>query len=143
MSVKIILISILGALLYRLGGIGKPFNTKVRDCGIPSCMLLLFILNNNWHPILLLCALLMFAAQTTYFKKKANSKWYNWVGVGFLLSICMLPYTIAVGNYSGFFLRSAIVILFTTLWSELIQNVWLEEGGRGFIQIVTLPLLFI
>ena len=135
-------LAIVAAFLYRMGGIGLPFNTKVRDLGVPSVMIVYFILSNAWNWWLLLCFPLMFGAQTSYFKKKGvDAKWWNWLLVGIAFSVCMLPYSIAIGNLVGFNIRFALVTIFTTLWSENISIDWLEEGGRGFIQIITLPLL--
>ena len=132
----------IAAVLYRLGGIGLPFNTKLRDLGVPFCMLTFFLVVGAWNWWLLLCFSLMFAAQTTYFKKKGeDAKWYNWLMVGVAFSVCMLPYSIATQTWFGFFCRSAVVIIFTATWSESIDQDWLEEGGRGLIQIITLPLL--
>jgi hypothetical protein len=134
----------IGAVLYRLGGIGLPFNTKFRDLGIPLCMLLFFIIVGAWNWWLLLCAVLMFGAQTSYFKKKGeDAKWINWLFVGIAFSLCMLPYTMATKLWTGFILRSCVLYFFTPIWSSWISIDWLEEGGRGAIQIITLPLLLI
>ena len=62
--------------------------------------------------------------------------------VGVAFSLCMLPFSINIGNISGFVFRSMVVTVFTVLWSEFIGKAGLEEAGRGFIQIITLPLLF-
>ena len=142
-KISLIILSSLGAVLYRLGGLGKPFNTKVRDCGVPTvaCLLLWIWGLHNWI-VLVITALFMFSAQLSYFKKKGtDAKWHNWVFVGLAFSACVLPITIYVGHWNGFFLRSLIVTVFTTLWSQFIDLDWLEEGGRGLIQIITLPLL--
>ena len=138
----LIVLSILGGILYRLGGRGEPFNTKYRDFGIPTIMVLLMTILSGWHWSFIACALLMFAAQTSYFKKKGtDAKWWNWLFVGLAFSACMIPYAWGKGIWIGFIYRSIIVTGFTILWSQFIDNDFWEESGRGFIQIITLVLL--
>jgi hypothetical protein len=135
-----LLFASVGAVLYRLGG--TSFGTKYRDWGIPTCMIWYFLVTGVEHWSLCLCWLFMFGAQTTYFKKKgSDAKWFNWLFVGLAFSLSMLPYSIAGGDISGFLLRGLVVTLFTVLWSELVREAWIEEAGRGFIQIITLSLL--
>lgn len=132
----------IGAVFYRLGGYGHGFNTKVRDLGIPLCALIWFYWSGVFILAVLPCLVMMFAAQTTYFKKKGtDAKWYNWLFVGLAFSISYLPYSLVVGNVSGFMVRTVIVTVFTVLWSEFVGKDTWEEMGRGAIQIVTLPLL--
>jgi hypothetical protein len=105
-------------------------------------MLAYMSIAGHWHWILIICWGLMFGAQTTYFKKKGtDATWVNWLFVGLAFSVAMLPFSIVSGNLLGFVYRSIAVTAFTVLWSHFIGKDWLEEGGRGFIQIITLPLL--
>lgn len=135
-------LSFISGLLYRAGGYGPPFNTKFRDLGVPSIMLIYFWTTGHWDSSLWLCFLLMFGAQTSYFKEKgSNAQWINWFWVGMAFSVAMLPYSIHTGQWPGFFWRSLAIIPFTILWSEFIGWDDLEEFGRGAIQIVTLPIL--
>lgn len=145
MNILIVLgFSLLSAFLYRLGGVGDPFNTKIRDLGVPTCMLVVMALLGHWHNILLLCFLLMFGAQVSYFKKKGELPiWYNWLLVGLAFSAAMLPYSVVIKNYDGFLYRSIVVTVFTIIWSEVVNLDWLDEAGRGFVQIATLPFLFV
>ena len=132
----------IGAVLYRLGGYGHGYNTKIRDLGVPACCAVYFVFTQHWNWILVLCLGLLFASQTTYFKKKgSDAKWYNWLFVGLAFSISFLPYSLVVGNMAGFLYRTVIVTVFTVLWSEFIGRDTTEEMGRGAIQIATLPLL--
>jgi hypothetical protein len=134
------LFSILAAFLYRLGG--TKYGTKYRDWGVPTCMLWYLILNGIEHWSLVLCWLLMFGAQTSYFKKKgADAKWFNWLFVGLAFSFSMVPYSYFNGLLVGFSYRALAVTAFTVAWSELVGEAWIEESGRGFIQIITLSLL--
>ena len=139
---NLLFFSCLSALLYRLGGWGHGFNTKVRDLGTPFCMIGYMILSGCWNGWLILCFLLMFGAQTTYWKKKgSDAKWFNWLFTGLAYSLAMLPYSLATGNISGFLIRGVVVTLFTVVWSEVIGKAWIEESGRGGVQILTLPFL--
>lgn len=140
----VVLFSVIAGALYRMGGYGPPFNTKFRDCGIPSCVAgLLWILGfHSWW--LVPVWLMVFGAQTTYFKKKGtDAKWYNWTFVGLAFSLSTIIIPIVTGHWMGFLYRSIIVTAFTPIWSELIGWDDLEEGGRGIIQLATVPLLFI
>ena len=135
-------LSILSGVLYRLGGYGPPFNTKVRDFGVPSCMAAYFAITGHWHWVLILCFGLVFGAQTTYFKRKGwDVYWFNWLYCGLAFSFALLPYVWATGHWAGFAWRTLVVTGFTVAISELSGKDWIEEGGRGFVQIITLPLL--
>lgn len=153
---NLLLLSALAGLLGHLGGIGadRPWwlrnapkwlcDTKARDIGIPLCMMIYMTITSHYSHWLWLCFGLMFGAQTSYFKKKGtDAKWYNWLFVGLAYSLALLPYSLSVGNLPGFFLRGLVVTLGTLGVSELSGKAWVEEGTRGAIQIVTLPLLFI
>lgn len=142
--VTAVILSILAGGLYRAGGYGPPFNTKVRDFGVPSCMIAYFAITGNWHWVLILCFGLMFGAQTSYFKRKGwDAFWFNWLYCGLAFSIALLPYAAVTGHWMGFGLRTLTVTIFTVLWSEFIGWDDAEEFGRGFIQIITLPLLLV
>ena len=133
----LIFFSLLSAFLYRLGG--TKHGTKCRNWGVPTCMLYYFIFQGIEHWSLVLCWLLMFGAQTTYFKKDGtDAKWFNWLFVGLAFSCSMFPYYVTIGDINSFFIRSAIVTIFTVIWSQIIGKAWLEESGRGFIQIITI-----
>lgn len=62
---------------------------------------------------------------------------------GLCYGLSMFPYAIATGSYLGFGLRSMLLAAFVCLWCECVGNDVLEETGRGFAIIATLPLLFI
>ena len=137
------ILACISGVLYRLGGYGPPFNTKVRDFGVPSCMAVYFAITGHWHWILILCFGLVFGAQTSYFKRKGwDAYWFNWLYCGLAFSFALLPYAWATGHWAGFGIRTVVVTGFTIGWSVLIGWDDAEEFGRGFIQIITLPFLF-
>jgi len=138
-----LLASILGAVLYRLGG-AKGYNTKFRDLGLPTVGIGLLWILGGWNWWFILCFGLYFGSMTTYWKKKGtDAKWWNWLLVGLGYSLAFLPYAVATGHGGGFIIRTVIVTAATALWSEFIGNPVVEECGRGAITTITIPLLLI
>lgn len=138
----IILLSILSGILYRLGG---RFQTKIRDIGVPIVATIALLYFGFKNPIgLFLHFGLLFGALTTYWKKKnEDAKWWNWLLTGLGYSLAALPIAWITKYWLGFGIRIVILSGLITLWSELVNQDWLEEGGRGILIIITLPLLFI
>jgi len=146
----LILLSIIGGILYRLGGIGKPWNTKMRDLGVPACGLFAMkLLGFDYSWVLYLSTLLLFPALTTYWKKinrffgdtDENCHWYNWLVHGLVCGLAYLP--MCFGGISLYLIigRAIILAIATMWWSEVIGDVKWEEGGRGFLIIITLGIL--
>lgn len=150
------------ALLYRMGGSAKQgkwydflLNTKARDLGVPVCStaaLILLCWNNpetSAHPIKFGLALflsfgLLFASLTTYWKKKGtDAKWYNWLLTGLGYGLAYLPVALFFADWIGFVIRVVILAAAIMVWSIAVGKDWLEEGGRGLLVIITLPLLLI
>jgi len=146
-TIILIFFSLCSSCLYRLGGIGKPFNTKYRDLGVPLMgflsMLILASFVSPWWVHLLSFGFL-FASMTTYWKLgNKDVKWWNWLLTGFFYGVAYLPYCIYHSLWLGFAIRCVVLSLLVCVWSIAIGKDWLEEGGRGFAVICTLPLLFI
>lgn len=74
-------------------------------------------------------------------EKTVNVNWIGWTITGISYSLALLPYSIVTGNIHGFIYRTLVVTAFVVFWSEINGKAWLEESGRGFIQIITLSLL--
>ena len=146
MLIRLILLiigSIISAILYRMGG-SDTFDTKWRDLGIPTLMILLMSLFGLWHWSLLLCFSLLFISLTTYFKKKGtDAKWWNWLLCGTVYGLSMLPFAWMTEHWLGFILRTIFLMFSITLYSELIGDVIWEECGRGFIIIASLGFFLI
>lgn len=168
-----IILSALGAVLYRLGGAAKEGNwydflcqTKTRDFGVPFMMVLIMLVwgqYQNWQTFLglFLSFGCLFGAQTTYWDfvnkwigQSEDEKWWNWALTGFGYSLALLPLVVAQNwpglepgsfqtHYSGFLVRLVVVSAATALWSEFVGNAVVEENGRGAIELASLPLLFI
>lgn len=143
--ISTVILSLLSATLYRIGGVGGTwyFNTKVRDAGCPLCMLAWFWWNGLFHWTLWLCFGLMFSALTTYWKRGDTAYWYHWAMTGAGYGLAMFPLIIHTGAWPGFIYRVAALCLLTTVWSVIISEDWLEEGGRGLFIVATLPILII
>ena len=136
------ILAVLGGILYRMGGSGN-FPRQARTVGVAllSCGFLMFLDFRWW---IFLCIPLMIGALSTYWKKKGtDAKWWNWALHGLGLSLAMLPYVIVSGHYIGFALRTVILTALITIWSEKIGNAVVEEFGRGFFTVITIPLLLI
>ena len=141
-SILIILVgAIISGILYRCGGVGKPYHTTYRDIGCPIVMLVVMALLGRWHWSLIPSAFLLYGALTTYWKRTPDANWFNWLCTGFGYGLAMLPYSIATGCWLGFSLRVIALSLLTMYWSEKNDNVVWEEVGRGFLIIATLPIL--
>lgn len=156
-SISLIVGTIAGGVLYRMGG-AAGYNTKFRDFGIPTVAVFVFCF---WcwpkYDLTFLSLILtwgaIFGAQTTYWKKKGvDAKWWNWALTGLGYSICWLPTVIAQGiweptglhaNWIGFGIRTVVCTGLTVAVSEFFGNVVYEENGRGWVEIITVPLLFI
>lgn len=143
----ILILSVLCGITYRLGGIGKPWNTKYRDFGCPVIVTFAMTLMFGWNYWLILSGFLLFGALTTYWddfsRNFENQDLWCWIFVGLGYSLAVLPWVISTGNYIGFVIRAVVLTALTTIWSlNVDSDVW-EEFGRGSLLVATLPLLTI
>lgn len=138
MWVTILIACIVSGILYRLGGIGKPFNTKFRDAGCPSVLLILtwLVFGFSWSYwwLYLIAFGLSWGALTTYWDNLFgyDNFWFHgfMCGVaGIPLIWCGVPWWIVVS-------RIAICAVGMGLWSKLIGWDDLEEFGRGVFFII-------
>ena len=147
-------LSAVSGVLYRLGGIGKPFDTKFRDLGCPFiAVVILWLVWGIAVPIWvhILSFGLMFGAMTTYNKwigkffgyGDSDVYWISWLVTGILYGFAVIPYGWYLDSWVGFIIRIVVLGLSTMWWSEFVRDVNLEEGGRGFLFTATLPLLMI
>lgn len=148
MLLKIILtllLSVSSAILYRLGGKGKPYNTKFRDMGCPLCGTLILLV--WWKPhgldwlMLVLSFGFTFAAMTTYWDKLFG--YDNFYFHGFMVGLASFPLIWVGFNWYSILISSVISGVLMGLWSKFNGNDVKEETGRGFIYAVTRLLLFI
>jgi len=143
-----LLLSLISGCLYRLGGIGKPFNTKYRDIGCPLVLLgaVIALFGLKWTSwwVYLATFGLSWGALTTYWKKKGeDAKWWNWALHGFFVGLSTIPCMFLGISLYVLLLRTVVLSFGTMLWSEWQGNVFWEEFGRGFLIIVTIPILLI
>lgn len=142
-------------ILYRMGGSGN-YPRYLRPLGMSLGLLFELLILGYFHWTLILCMGAIYGLSTTYFKKKgSDAKWWNWILVGVAFGISVLPIVLVYHHWLGFALRTVFLSGFIPVWSLKISNglayhfrkVWgddvIEEWGRGFIAIATLPLLLI
>jgi hypothetical protein len=155
----IILLALVSALFYRLGGMGGygrstypnvpgwVFDTKARDLGCPlvalGAMFVMGIANVVPWWINLISFLLCFGALTTYwdsvpFNKGKDNFYMHGAGI----AIAYLPYIVGVG-WVGPVVRVVVLTVAMGVYQRLVGKDWLDEGGRGFLIVATLPLLLI
>lgn len=138
----VLILSILGGVFGRLGG-WEHGNRLFRTIGVPSCCCALLLLG-GFHWSIIFCFGTILGASTTYFKKKgADAAWWNWVLVGLVEGIAILPFAFETHHWIGFGVRTFICALLVCLWDILIGWDVLEESGRYFIITATIPLIFL
>lgn len=152
---EIIPLTILSAVLYRLGGWGGEgrerfpnlpewvFNTKARDVG---CALVTFagytiyssFLGVPWF-IHLLCFLLLFGSLTTYWDwiTGKDNFWLHGLACG----LAYVPYGFYTGDWTQIITRCFVLAVLMGGISLISGNDVVEETGRGASLIITLPLL--
>lgn len=148
----IILLQMLGTLLlaglsgwlYREGGAASAHARWLRQLGVGVAVTgtLLIWFGFSWW--ILLCLGTAWA-ESTYFKAKGtDAKWYNWALVGIVFALVPLPYVIANNHlWTGFLLRTAVLVPLTTLVGTFVGDVDWSEGLRGALQIITLLLFLV
>jgi hypothetical protein len=139
MGILIIIIAcILSGVLYRLGGIGKPYNTKYRDLGCPTVGLIALLLTNGFYWadwwVYFLTFGLTFLTLTTYwdflFHNVDNYYAHGFaIGAVGLLLCFVMPWWIPV-------VRLIICTLGMGIWSKKHEVDWIEEMGRGVFFIL-------
>lgn len=142
-------LAIVAGILYRLGGSsnGQRFYRPVGLGVLTIATLIIWLgVHMDWK---VLCA--MFACGglnaglcTTYFKKKnTDATIWSWVLVGLAFSIALLPIAYTDNLWVGFAIRAVALTPAVAMWSQLIGNAVVEEFGRGFLNIITIALMFI
>lgn len=139
--VKLIILTGLSAVLYRMGGTGGKwyFNTKMRDLGCPTaCFLFMLGTPSAWWVHFISFGLL-FGALTTYWDKLFgyDNFWFH----GFVCGLAYLPYAFYTGHWSGFIIRAFTVAIIMGAVSAISNNDVVEETGRGASLVATLPLM--
>ena len=165
-----ILLSILSAIFYRLGGL-KGFNTKFRDFGCPTIALLFMLKYGSGYSFWthFLAFGLTFGALTTYWDKSKNKfkdticqaiNWQypedNFYLHGYFVGIAYIPYVIERGFSGGLVTPGMVVLTLRALLlgilmgglNYLVHNKihvkhtdWIEELFRGLIIVATLQML--
>jgi len=151
MIIKILLTllaGILSGILGRMGGVGKPYNTRYRDIGCSILSVLIFILwfgfkQEYWY-LYLISIGLHWGAFSTYYDKLFG--YDNFYFSGFMSGIALLPLCFIYEILPLFFIRAILLgIIWGLLHKFLFQNIYLliwrsdvaEEFLRYMIVILT------
>lgn len=144
--ISLIVLSLVCAITYRLGGIGKPFKTWMRDWVIPVLIYTYFLIIHHptqWYGWLMWipCIVLTGGALTTYWDELFgfDNFWFS----GFIVAMGAFPLYWAGVSWYSIVIRMVVLAVLWGGWSAWIGQDWLEEGGRGFFISITLPLLLI
>lgn len=138
-----IIIAVLNSVTYRAGG-SDSYPRYLRPLGVGLSVLAIIWLWCGFHWSLVLSAGASAGLSTTYFKHKGeDAHWINWLFVGSFLSIAMFPWALFTHHFIGLAIRTFVLGALVCGWSERIGNAVVEECGRGFLIVATLPLLFI
>lgn len=148
-------LTILSAILYRLGGWGDEgrkqfpnapdwlFNTKARDigCALCACLAVRLLCGSDivWY-LYIPCFGLLFGSLTTYWDF-INGKDNFWLH-GFACGIAFMPFAFHI-TWWALLLRAVVLAVGMGLVSVLSGKDIVEECGRGALIIATLPLILI
>lgn len=133
---------------------GTSLGTRWRDCGV-SLIIALYLgyiaylkgFLGLWVAVSLFPTFgLGWAALTTYryfLPKPSDYKWYHYSLHGFMVALSATFFAWASGYWLGFGIRSIVCCGLVGFWSHIISKDTLEEWGRGFILVSSLPLLLI
>ena len=136
----IILLTIVCCVLYRSGGIGKPFDTKFRDLGCPTAQTLALIVLGFHNPLALFFSFgITFGALTTYwdFINEEDNFWLH----GLFVGLAAFPVAIVTGHWWMFIVRALIIAIWSGVWSMIWKWDDAEEGGRLLPLIPTLYII--
>ena len=144
-------LTILGAVLYRMGG-AQGYNTKWRDCGVSLVVIAMLTIFKNPHGLWQWLSLLptfglTWGALTSYhyfLPKPPDYTWPYYMLHGFICALASVCFAWATGLWWLFALRILVASSLAGFWSWLILNVlqpriswkhWdvCHECGRGAI----------
>lgn len=168
--ILVLILAIAGGIAYRMGGSGRyPRYFRELGQGLSFCaaMLVLGLVSWAWRPILgVILGFGVCWAESTYFKIKINENiddLLDWICVGYVFGLVALPYCFLTNSHwLGFLIRLFICSGLTPLWQKQVSQFFssrisivlillnkpamgkdiTDEFGRGFINIITLPILF-
>ena len=158
MIILYLILIALGGIAYRLGGASASDFPKLpkwlvksytRDIGVPILSAIAMAILGKWHWSIFICLPLMYASLTTYWKclnkyfgdTTEDCHWYNYTAHGLMIGLSFIPYGIGTDNMDMVVCRALLMAVFMAVWSELCNDVDIEEGGRGAIIEGTLWML--
>jgi len=134
----------LSGLFYRLGGIGKPFKSWMRDWVCPLWGYLSLLV--WWQPSTVLGWLMFIPAYglsggalSTYWDELFG--YDNFYMHGFMCGIASFPLIFAGIAWRSVLLSGVVGGVLMGLLCQLFSDVWVEEGGRGVIFAMSKTIL--
>lgn len=154
-TIGLVILAVLAGISYRYGGSSSGVRWA-REIGEGVCLNLGMLFLGIFNPGSLLCMGSIWI-ESTYLKIKGEVNWYI---VGLTFSIATLPWylcgcfsTHSLYHWKGYLIRTAFCTTLVGLWqnyvSEEVAKLFgvtrdkTDEGGRGAIQLLTLPLLIL
>lgn len=147
-----LIVSLLCALLYRIGGKGGfPGAKNVRRIGCPLVFfgyLYTIMPPQGLQWILWLVSFGMSCgAMSTYHDYLApdgsSENWLCWLVTGLVYGLAAVPLIWCGLNWYAVALRIGVLGWGTMFVSEKLSIDWQEEGARGFLYCATLPLMLL
>ena len=148
----LLILSLISAVLYRIGGKGGFKNAKaIRRFGCAGVFLIAvwllsgFKLTYLWAYIL--TYILSALALSTYHDYLApdgkSENWLCWLVTGIVYGLSCFPLIWAGVNYYAIIDRAIALGLAIMLLRERTGKDWLEEAGSGSLYILSVPILLV
>jgi hypothetical protein len=139
--ISTIALSVASGIIYRMGG-SKEYNKLYRRIGCTLCVTLwtfLFVTENPWA--LVGQAICVYGALTTYWDGVfiEDNFWMH----GFALGMAAFPLFFVGVSPLIIMVRAVFLAILMGIWSEHFDKDVVEEYGRGFVFIITLPILLV
>lgn len=146
MILSCLILALICAILYRLGGYGQPFKSWMRDWLIPPLIyawLLYFRHPGAWYGwlIILPAVALTGAVLTTYLDNIFGFD--NYWAAGFLVGLGAIPFIWSGIAWWIILFRAVLLAILWGSWCKIFSNDWAEELGRGFFIAITLLIFLI
>jgi hypothetical protein len=151
----LVILGIFSGIVYRAGGADWGKTTLWRDLGVPAICLtsLSYIGRSALHGptmlklgVFITSFLLFWAALTTYryfLPKPKDYKFIHYALHGFFCGLAFLPFMTLGIHWYWILLRAMILFVTVGTWSAYTDQVDFDEGGRGVLFAITIPLLIL
>ena len=148
----VILLSIISGIFYHIAGKGGFSNAKlIRRIGCPFVFLIALWALKGFNFAFWWVYLLVFGlnagVMSTYHDYLApdgsSENWLCWLITGFGYGLSAFPLIICGIHWYSVVIRSIVLAILIMTVSEKLSIAWQEEGMRGFLYNITIPILLI